>query len=101
MPLLLGEMQNHLTVAQLTVDSMVALAADLEFEPSNEFSSAMLVRKTLAANAVIATASKAMEVAGGAGYLRGTMESSGCCATPMRPSSIRCRSGSSRSSPGG
>lgn len=70
LPLLLGELQNHLTAAQLAVDSMVAMAADLEFEPSNEFSSAMLVRKTLAANAAIATASKAMEVAGGAGYLR-------------------------------
>jgi alkylation response protein AidB-like acyl-CoA dehydrogenase len=70
MPLLLGELQNHLTAAQLAVDSMVTMAADLEFEPSNEFSSAMLVRKTLAANAVIATAAKAMEVAGGAGYLR-------------------------------
>lgn len=70
MPLLLGELQNHLTAAQLAVDSMVAMASDLEFEPSNDFSSAMLVRKSLAANAVIATAAKAMEVAGGAGYLR-------------------------------
>lgn len=70
MPILLGELENHLTAAQLAVDSMVALADDLAFEPSTERSNAMLVRKTLAANAVIATAAKAVEVAGGAGYLR-------------------------------
>jgi len=70
MPQLLGELENALTAAQLAVDSMTELAADLEFEPSNELSSAMLVRKTLASNAVIATAAKALEVAGGAGYLR-------------------------------
>ncbi|MCW5774565.1 MAG: hypothetical protein KIT16_23175, partial [Rhodospirillaceae bacterium] len=69
-PQLLGELENHLTAARLAVDSMVALANDLDFEPSNERSNAMLVRKTLAANAVIATAAKAVEAAGGAGYLR-------------------------------
>ena len=72
MPQLLGELENSLTAAQLAVDSMTELAADLEFEPSNELSSAMLVRKTLASNAVIATAAKALEVAGGAGYLAAT-----------------------------
>ena len=70
MPQLLGELENHLTSARLAVDSMVSLAADLEFEPSNELSSAMLVRKTLVSNAVIATTAKALEVAGGSGYLR-------------------------------
>ena len=70
MPQLLGELENHLTSARLALDSMVSLAADLEFEPSNELSSAMLVRKTLSSNAVIATTAKALEVVGGAGYLR-------------------------------
>ena len=70
LPQLLGELENSLTAAQLATDSMIELAADLEFEPSNELSSAMLVRKTLASNAVIGTAAKALEVAGGAGYLR-------------------------------
>jgi alkylation response protein AidB-like acyl-CoA dehydrogenase len=70
MPQLVGELENHLTAARLALDSMVALANDLAFEPANELSGAMLVRKTLAANAVIATAAKALEVAGGAGYLR-------------------------------
>jgi alkylation response protein AidB-like acyl-CoA dehydrogenase len=70
MPLLLGELDNHLTLARLAIDSMVALADNLDFAPSNELSSAMLVRKTLASNAVIATTAKALEVAGGSGYLR-------------------------------
>lgn len=70
MPQLLGELENQLTAARLAVDSMVSLANDLEFEPSNELSSAMLVRKTLTSSAVIATAAKALEVAGGVGYLR-------------------------------
>jgi len=70
MPLLLGEMQNNLISAQLAVDSMVTLADDLEFEPANELASAMLSRKTLASNAVIGTSAKALEAAGGAGYLR-------------------------------
>jgi alkylation response protein AidB-like acyl-CoA dehydrogenase len=70
LPQLVGEVENHLTGAQLAVDSMVALAGDLDFEPSNALSSAMLVRKTLAANAVIATCAKAVEAVGGAGYLR-------------------------------
>lgn len=70
MPQLVGELENNLTAAQLAADSMVSLAADLRFEPSNEFTSAMLVRKSLTANAVIATAAKALEVAGGPGYLR-------------------------------
>jgi alkylation response protein AidB-like acyl-CoA dehydrogenase len=51
---------------------MTTLSADLAFEPSNELTSAMLVRKTLVANAVIATTAKALEVAGGSGYLRGS-----------------------------
>jgi acyl-CoA dehydrogenase len=72
LPQLLGELENHLTTAQLAVDNMVVLANDLDFEPSNERTNAMLVRKTIAANAVIATCAKALEAAGGAGYLRPT-----------------------------
>src|SRR4029077_20425285 len=70
LPQLLGELENNLTAARLATDSMIALADDLTFEPSIELSSAMLVRKTLATNAVIATTAKALEVAGGAGSLR-------------------------------
>lgn len=69
-PQLLGEMENHLTTAQLALDSMVQLVNDLDFQPSNELSSAILVRKTIVANAVIATTAKALETAGGSAYLR-------------------------------
>lgn len=72
MPVLLGELENLVTTARLAVESMVALANDLEFEPSVELANAILVRKTIAANAVIATCAKALEAAGGAGYLRPT-----------------------------
>jgi alkylation response protein AidB-like acyl-CoA dehydrogenase len=69
-PVLLGELENLLTSARLAVDDMVALNADLEFEPTNELANAILVRKTLVANAVIATCAKALEAAGGSAYMR-------------------------------
>jgi len=70
MPQLLGELENLLTTARLAVESMVALNADLAFEPTNELANAILVRKTLASNAVIATCAKALEAAGGSAYMR-------------------------------
>jgi alkylation response protein AidB-like acyl-CoA dehydrogenase len=70
LPQLLGELENLLTSVQLAHDSMVALANDLDFEATTARTNAILVRKTLVANAVIATCAKALEVAGGAGYLR-------------------------------
>jgi hypothetical protein len=75
MPQLLGELENALTGAQLAVDSMTELAADLEFEPSNELSSAMLVRKTLASNAVIDAAAKAL-----AWWVERALAATTCCA---------------------
>jgi alkylation response protein AidB-like acyl-CoA dehydrogenase len=69
-PYLIGEMTNLLTTAELAVADMVALADDLDFEPSQDLTSRVLVRKTIAANAVIATAEKALEATGGAGFYR-------------------------------
>ena len=69
-PLLVGEMENLLTSAQLAYDSMVAIANDLDFDPSLAMASAMLSRRSLLSQAVIATASKALEVTAGAGYFR-------------------------------
>jgi acyl-CoA dehydrogenase len=69
-PFLLGELENLLTSARLAWGDLVALAAELEFEPGNEHASAVLVRKTLVANAVIATCAKALEAAGGPAYMR-------------------------------
>ncbi|MGH6970836.1 MAG: acyl-CoA dehydrogenase family protein, partial [Caulobacteraceae bacterium] len=67
---LLGELAVRLATAQLAVDDMVRLADDLRFEASLEVSDAMLVRKAIAADAVLATAEKAVEAAGGAGFYR-------------------------------
>jgi alkylation response protein AidB-like acyl-CoA dehydrogenase len=71
LPYLLGELGNHLTVAQLAVDDMIHLARDLDFAASLDLSCAMLARKTIAAEHVLATVEKALEVAGGAGFYRG------------------------------
>lgn len=69
-PFFLGELHNLLTSAQLAVDDMVRIANDLQFEPSIETTNAILMRKTLAAKAVLATAEKALEVSGGSGFYR-------------------------------
>ncbi|MBV1797174.1 acyl-CoA dehydrogenase family protein [Siccirubricoccus sp. G192] len=71
LPCLLGELGNHLTMAQLAVDDMVRLARDLDFTMDLELTSAILTRKTIAAEHVLATVEKALEVAGGAGFYRG------------------------------
>jgi alkylation response protein AidB-like acyl-CoA dehydrogenase len=70
-PYLLGELTNRLTTAQLAVADMVAIANDLDFDPVLDTANAIVVRKTIAANAVIATTEKALETAGGPGYFRG------------------------------
>jgi alkylation response protein AidB-like acyl-CoA dehydrogenase len=69
-PFLLGEMENLLTTAQLAQSDMVAIADDLKFLPTIELASKMLIRKTICASHVIATAEKAVEVVGGAGFFR-------------------------------
>lgn len=67
---LVGEMENELTTAQLALDSMVTIANDLQFEPNIETTSRVLIRKTIATQAAIRTAGKALEVTGGRAYLR-------------------------------
>lgn len=69
-PILLGELENLLTVAQLAQADMVRLANDLDFEPTVDIASQVLSRKTICANHVIATTEKAMEAAGGGGFFR-------------------------------
>jgi alkylation response protein AidB-like acyl-CoA dehydrogenase len=68
--ILVGEMENELTIAALAFESMVAIANNLDFEPSVEKSSDMLIRKTIVTQAAINTASKALEITGGTGYFR-------------------------------
>ena len=69
-PYLLGELANHLATVQLAVDDMVRLADDLDFAMSLELTNAILVRKTIAAEHVLATVEKALEAAGGNGFYR-------------------------------
>jgi alkylation response protein AidB-like acyl-CoA dehydrogenase len=67
---LLGEMINALTTAQLAVDSMVEIANDWQFDPAVETANAILIRKSIAAAAVLETVEKAMEAAGGGAFYR-------------------------------
>ncbi len=67
---LVGEMENALATAQMAVGWMVEMANDYQFEPTDQTASAILVRKTIAATAVIKTAEKALEVAGGGAFFR-------------------------------
>ncbi len=70
LPYLLGEMNNTLVTAQLAVQSMVDLCDDYAFEPTVQTANAVLIRKTVAANACIQTVEKAFEVAGGGAFFR-------------------------------
>jgi alkylation response protein AidB-like acyl-CoA dehydrogenase len=67
---LLGELQNQLTTAQVLWQDMLRLANELQFEPLDRQGNAMLIRKTLVANACKATVAKAMEVVGGRSLFR-------------------------------
>ena len=69
-PILIGELTNDLTTARMALDDMVRIANDWEFSPSNETANEVLIRKTIAANAVLATVEKAMETAGGRAFFR-------------------------------
>ena len=51
---------------------MVRLANDLDVSTSLDVTNAILVRKTIAAEHVLATVEKALEAAGGAGFYRQT-----------------------------
>ena len=67
---LAGELEGVLAQVRSAVDRMIGLAADYDFVPTAELASAVLVQKTIAADAAIAAVEKAMALAGGAGYMR-------------------------------
>jgi alkylation response protein AidB-like acyl-CoA dehydrogenase len=69
-PYLMGEMENALVTAQMALQGMIDTAANYHFEPVDQTANAILVRKTIAARAVILTVEKALEVVGGAGFFR-------------------------------
>jgi len=66
-----GEMNNFLTTAQLALADMVRLNNNHGFTPSNDLSSDILMRKTIAAEAAKATVERAAELVGGPGFFRG------------------------------
>jgi len=66
-----GEMNNSLTTAQLALADMVRLNNNHGFTPSNNLSSDILTRKTIAAEGAKATVERATELVGGPGFFRG------------------------------
>lgn len=66
----LGEMENQLTLARMALDSLVQNARDYDFAPDLRVAAHGLTAKTLISNACIRTVDHAMEICGGAAYLR-------------------------------
>jgi alkylation response protein AidB-like acyl-CoA dehydrogenase len=67
---LVGEMLNSHTNGVDAVDAMFRATDDLRFEATGEFASRALSRKTIAAEALIASVRLAIEAVGGVGYTR-------------------------------
>jgi alkylation response protein AidB-like acyl-CoA dehydrogenase len=70
--LTLGELENQLTLMHLAWRSMIDITNDYDVTPSVDSANRMLVRKTLATNAALAVATKALELAGGSALYRAT-----------------------------
>jgi alkylation response protein AidB-like acyl-CoA dehydrogenase len=67
---LLGEMENALATGQIAVQSMVELCANYNFTPDVATANAVLMRKTIATQAVVSAVEKALETVGGTGFFR-------------------------------
>jgi len=67
---LVGELENALATAELAVQGMVELCADYAFTPDVATVNAVLIRKTIAAQALLTAVEKALEAVGGTGLLR-------------------------------
>jgi alkylation response protein AidB-like acyl-CoA dehydrogenase len=66
----LGEMGNALAVAEMAFREMVELANNFDFEAKIEIANPVLIRKTILANACVATVNKAIETVGGGALFR-------------------------------
>jgi alkylation response protein AidB-like acyl-CoA dehydrogenase len=66
----LGELGNALAVAEMAFREMVELANNFDFEAKIEIANPMLIRKTILANACVATVNKAVETVGGGALFR-------------------------------
>jgi alkylation response protein AidB-like acyl-CoA dehydrogenase len=67
---ILGEMENHLTIAEMAHESMLALANDFDYEADLATANEVLKRKTIAVDATRKTVEKAVESQSGGGYIR-------------------------------
>ena len=69
----IGQMQNELTVARMSLADSVALVDNLAFEPGVSTTDAILARKSIAARSVKNVVELAAELAGGAGFFRNNL----------------------------
>lgn len=67
---IVGEMENSLVTAQMAVDGMIDECADYSFTPDVQTANAVLIRKTIAARALVASVEKGLQAVGGAGLFR-------------------------------
>jgi acyl-CoA dehydrogenase len=67
---LVGEMENALATAQIALESMSDLACNYDFRPDLHTANMALMRKTIAAGAVVTAVEKALEAVGGGGFFR-------------------------------
>jgi alkylation response protein AidB-like acyl-CoA dehydrogenase len=67
---LVGEMENALATAQMAIQGALEIANDYQFELTDQTASDILIRKTIAAKAVLEAGEKAMQVAGGGAFFR-------------------------------
>ena len=70
-PYLLGEMENELAIARMSVESMVQIVDDLNYTADLETANEILKRKTIASKSTKAAVEKAVEACGGQGFMRG------------------------------
>jgi acyl-CoA dehydrogenase len=66
--ILAGELENHIVTAQLAHAALVEMVQSAK--PGAETTAAVMARRTVLVNAVIASVQKALELAGGAGFYR-------------------------------
>lgn len=67
---LAGEMENALAAGQMAVQATIDLNANYTFVPGTATTNAMLIRKTVAVDALMQAVEKALEMTGGAGIMR-------------------------------
>ena len=70
LPYQLGELYNEITLSETLWKDMVGIANDLDFEPVNENSDAILARKTMVSKSVIEVVNKAIGVVGGGSFYK-------------------------------